>query len=246
MFSGKPRDCQHKIMKISVVIPVFNDAKAIFELVARLFAVADSELWDAEIIMVDDGSANDVLGELERVKASFLGRSLKIFRLEENEGQHRASLFGIMHCDHDVIVTMDSDLQHPPEEVPRLVKSLREGDFDLVYGAASSGHSRIRRFAGYVFFRVSNFSRPCAVRGSAFRAMTSSTADRLVKELGSSFLFIDAVVREMDLSILRVETEHHERKYGKSSYSMATLFSMAMRVFWFYLLPKVRGDKKNQ
>lgn len=225
-------------MKISVVIPVFNDVQALPELVERLFLAADVMAWEAEVVIVDDGSANDVWGELERIKMSFSERSLKVYQMEKNEGQHRATLFGVTHCTHDVIITMDSDLQHPPEEVPRLVRSLTEGGFDLVYGTASAGHSYTRRLAGYIFFKVGSFSRKDAVRGSAFRAMTRNTADRLVKEAGSSFVFIDAVLRKMNLSVAKVKTEHHKRKYGKSSYSMSALFFVVLRVIRFYWFPK--------
>lgn len=225
-------------MKLSVVIPIFNDAQALFELMERLFAVMDMAGWDVEVLLVDDGSESNVWCEMERVKNFFPARMIVLLQLLRNEGQHRATLFGIMRCSHNIIVTMDSDLQHPPEEIPRLVEALSASNLDLVYGSASVGHSSIRRVAGYIFFKVSSLSRGQAVRGSAFRAMTKKTADRLIEEADPSFLLIDAVLRKLNLSMMRVQTRHDKRKHGRSSYSLRALFLMALQGFWFYTLPK--------
>src|SRR6218665_1866379 len=141
-------------MKISVFIPIFNDTDALAELIERLFAVSDIADWDIEVLIVNDGSTNDAWSEMERVKGLFPERKVILFQLKKNEGQHRATLFGVMRCRHDVIVTMDSDLQHPPEEIPRLVEALMNGSFDLVYGSALLGHSFMRRIGSYIFFYV--------------------------------------------------------------------------------------------
>ncbi len=232
-------------MKVSIVIPVFNDTQALFELVERLFVVIDIAGWDVEVLIVDDGSESHVWSELERIKSFFQDRKIMLFKLVRNEGQHKATLFGIMRCSHDVIVTMDSDLQHPPEEAPRLVEALLVGNFDLVYGSASVGHSYIRRAAGYIFFKVSSLSKGDAVRGSAFRAMTKKTASKLIQEADPSFLLIDAILRKMNLSMVRVETVHNKRKYGKSSYSLRSLFLMALKGFWFYMLPESYRNRSH-
>lgn len=237
-------------MNISIVIPVFNDARALHELIERVFAVMDMAGWNAEVVVVDDGSENEVWSEMERIRSFFPERRIRLLKLLENSGQNRATLFGIKHCTHDFIVTMDSDLQHPPEEIPLLIQALSGGHFELVYGSAFEGHSFARRVAGYVFFKVSRLSRLKAVRGSAFRAMTRGAANRLMSEADPSFLLIDAVLRKMEVSMTRVETQHHRRKYGESSYSIYSLLLMALRGFWFYMLPpkKIRKEvfiKKN-
>lgn len=230
-------------MQISVVIPVFNDAQALPELMQRLFSVMDMAGLGVELILIDDGSENDVWSEMGRLKLSFPERNILLFQLAKNEGQHRATLFGIMHCSHDVIITMDSDLQHPPEEIPRLVGALIAGNFDLIYGAASLGHSFMRRIAGYIFFKMSSFSIKDAVRGSAFRAMTRETANRLMEKSGASFIFIDAILRTMNLSVTSVEVEHHIRKYGRSSYSGGSVLLMAIRAWWFYIFSKIHQKR---
>lgn len=231
-------------MRISVVTPVFNDARALPELMQRLFLVMDSAGLGVELIIVDDCSILDVWSDVERARGLFPDRDIVLFQLPRNVGQHRATLFGIRQCRHEVIVTMDSDLQHPPEEVARLVSALAEGGLDLVYGEGAEGHPLPRRVAGYLFSRLGSFSRVGHVRGSAFRAMTCNTAFRLAEREGSGFLFIDAALAEMDLSVCTVKVEHHRRKYGKSSYSICSMLLMAARAWWFHFFSRrPQGDE---
>lgn len=118
---------------ISVVIPVYRSAATIPELVARLHTVLSSMTDDYEVVLVNDGSPDNSW----KVIAATLPQYPEVVAIDllRNYGQHNALLCGIRAATKDVIVTMDDDLQHPPEEIPKLVDAINE-DVDVAYGIA--------------------------------------------------------------------------------------------------------------
>ena len=137
---------------VSVVVPVYNSETTLRDLVLRLEPVLQAEASKFELILVNDGSSDSswkVVESLARDHAWII--SIDLMR---NYGQHNALLCGTRVANYQLIVTMDDDLQHPPEEIPKLLARLDEG-FDVVYGApAKEQHgwsrdlaSRLTRFA---------------------------------------------------------------------------------------------------
>jgi glycosyltransferase involved in cell wall biosynthesis len=133
---------------LSVVIPVFNKEASLHELIERLLLLFQSESREAEIILVNDGSADRSWEIIESLaEANACVRGLELMR---NYGQHNALLCGIRVARYDVIVTMDDDLQNPPEEVPRLLRKLAEG-YDVVYGTPRrQTHGVFRNMASWL------------------------------------------------------------------------------------------------
>ena len=118
-------------MKVSIIIPVYNEEASISELYRELKAVLDREPWDGEIIMVDDGSTDDsakVIGDLVARDPR-----VRLVRFARNFGQTAAILAGIDHATGDVLIPMDADLQNDPQDVPRLLAKVEEG-YDVVSG----------------------------------------------------------------------------------------------------------------
>ncbi len=118
---------------VSVVIPVYNSARFLPNLVARLMSVLQTETPQFEIILVDDGSTDgswDVLSELWTRYPSHV----MAIQLMRNYGQHNALMCGFRQARGQYIVTMDDDLQNPPEEIPKLLSAIRRSGVDLVYG----------------------------------------------------------------------------------------------------------------
>src|SRR3990172_6882783 len=116
---------------VSVIIPVYNSADILQDLLLRLELVVKELGTPCELVLVNDGSQDQswaVVVEASRRLA--WGRGINLMR---NYGQHNALLCGIREARHDVIVTMDDDLQNPPEEIPKLMARLSDGD-DVVYG----------------------------------------------------------------------------------------------------------------
>src|SRR5215472_2463093 len=119
---------------VSVIVPVYNGAKSLSELAKRLADVLPSIASSFEVIMVDDGSRDDSVEVARRLRAQY--PFVRVLRLLRNYGQHNALLCGIRHARHPFIVTLDDDLEHPPEHVASLLARLDEG-YDLVYGTPS-------------------------------------------------------------------------------------------------------------
>jgi len=114
--------------KISVVIPVYNEEKGLDKLFERLVPVMEGMHRDYEIVFVDDGSSDNSL-EILKARSS---EKIRIVELMRNYGQHSAVFAGFESCTGDIIITMDADLQNPPEEIPRLVSTMEEGGFEVV------------------------------------------------------------------------------------------------------------------
>src|SRR5438876_9597474 len=127
---------------LSVVTPVYNSEASVAELCRRLGEVLPRVATQYEIILVNDGSRDrswEVISKLSSHSPTVRGLSLM-----RNYGQHNALLCGIRAAKYELIVTMDDDLQHPPEEIPRLLARLEEG-FDVVYGAPKTEQNGIVR-----------------------------------------------------------------------------------------------------
>lgn len=124
MFDAAP------IKKVSVVIPVYNEQESLPELIRRTTAACESlgKAW--EILLIDDGSS-DSSAELMVKASQEAGSHIISILLNRNYGQHAAIMAGFSHVSGDLIITLDADLQNPPEEIPRLVAKADEG-FDVV------------------------------------------------------------------------------------------------------------------
>jgi len=116
---------------VSIVIPVYNEAANLEALWRRLSAVMTGGERDYEVVFVDDGSSDDSLSILSQIA----GRDsrVRVVELARNFGQHSAILAGFRECRGEVVVTLDADLQNPPEEIPRLLEAIDAGN-DVVGG----------------------------------------------------------------------------------------------------------------
>ena len=130
-------------MKIFVVVPVFNEQGNLPALLERLTAVMNASGRPYELVFVDDGSRDRYLEILRSAAASNPTR-IQVLQLARNFGQHQAILAAFSRVTGDAVVTLDADLQNPPEEIPRLLAKLDEG-YDVVGGIRKSRHDS---FAG--------------------------------------------------------------------------------------------------
>src|SRR5206468_4081966 len=121
-------------MDLSVVIPVYRSAPMLEELVGRLFRILDRTGMRYEVIFVEDGSPDDSWRVLEDIRRRHPDRVMAI-QLMRNYGQHNALMCGFRHARGEYIITMDDDLQNPPEEIPKLIAAIKQRDLDLVYGS---------------------------------------------------------------------------------------------------------------
>lgn len=214
---------------ISVVIPVYNGAATLPDLIERLGTVLPVITSKFEVLLINDGSKDNSWEVIkDQSEAYHWVYGLDLLR---NYGQHGALLAGIREARHDLIVTMDDDLQHPPEEIPKLIKKLDEG-YDVVYGSpARMRHSLWRNLAsGLTKIALQGaMGVETARRVSAFRAFRTCLRKAFVSYQGS-FTSIDVLLTWTTTQFASVEVEHHPRKLGTSNYTVWKLISHAINM----------------
>ena len=138
----EPGTAAHRSL-VSVVVPVYNEAANLHALWVRLEPVmrACGRPW--EILFVDDGSSDLSLEIMREIAAGAEG-AVRVIELARNFGQHSAILAGFRQCRGEIVVTLDADLQNPPEEIPRLVAAIDEGN-DVVGGWREERQDNVRR-----------------------------------------------------------------------------------------------------
>jgi len=164
-------------MNLSVVIPVYRGEGTIESLVGRLGYVLPQVANKYEVILVHDGSPDQSWSVIERLAKNC--QWVRGIRLMRNYGQHNATLCGVRAAQYEVTVTMDQDLQHPPEEIPQLLNKLDEG-FDVVYGSPRrlpQGFWRNFMTAGIKRLLARVMGVPSVKNISAFRAFRTHLRD---------------------------------------------------------------------
>jgi len=211
-------------IKYSVVIPVFNEAENLEVLYARLTKVMGSLEEPYEIIFVDDGSSDQSFQILRDLHQKDI--NVKVIRFTRNFGQHPAITAGFSAAKGDIMITLDADLQNPPEEIPKLLDKLDEG-CEVVFGVFQHRkHSAFRRagsrFAKWVLGRI----LPVEATGlSGFRALRSYTVAQL-KLLNEKSKFLDGLLCWMGYKVGKIEVAHEERHAGKTKYTPFKLVSL--------------------
>lgn len=227
----------NNIQSVSVVVPVYNSAESLPELLRRLHAVLDAAVLDYEVILVNDGSRDDSwtrIGELSRKHRRTHG-----INLMRNYGQHNALLCGIRRARHDVVITLDDDLQHPPEEIPRLLDALAP-DVDVVYGTPQKEqHGLLRDFASQItkIALRSAMGAEMARKVSAFRALRTGVREAFADYRGT-FVSIDVLVTWGTIRFGSVPVRHDIRRLGVSNYTFRKLVQHALNMMTgFSVLP---------
>jgi undecaprenyl-phosphate 4-deoxy-4-formamido-L-arabinose transferase len=214
---------------ISVVTPVYNGEGSVAELCRRLDEVLPQIALEHEIILVNDGSRDrswDVISELSSRYPAVRG-----FNLMRNYGQHNALLCGIRAAKYEVIVTMDDDLQHSPEEIAQLLARLDEG-FDVVYGTPKAEQNGFLRA---VASRITRLALSTAVGSdvgknvSAFRVFRTRLREAFA-EYHSPFVSIDVLLSWTTSRFGALAVDFRPRYAGPSNYTLAKLIRHALDV----------------
>jgi undecaprenyl-phosphate 4-deoxy-4-formamido-L-arabinose transferase len=215
--------------RLSVVVPVYNSDAILPDLVDRLDHVLAAHCDAYEAILVDDGSGTDAWRVIEGLaKARPWVRGLRLMR---NYGQHNALLCGIRQARYETIVTMDDDLQHPPEEIPKLLAELREG-FDVVYGTPrQEQHGLWRDLASQITKMALRgaMGAETARKVSAFRAFRTRVRDAFAGYPGP-FVSIDVLLTWGTSRFHSVPVRHDARQTGASNYTVGSLVVHALNM----------------
>jgi undecaprenyl-phosphate 4-deoxy-4-formamido-L-arabinose transferase len=217
-------------------VPVFNGAATLTALVERCTAVLVELAPDHEIVLVNDGSEDESRERIESLQRRY--PQVRGIDLERNRGQHEALLVGIRAARGDVIVTMDDDLQNPPEEMPRLLAAL-EGN-DVAYGTPRrKSQSALRNLAGRGFTQVlRGLGWTSAPMVSSYRAFRGELRDAFAGHDGRN-VSIDALLTWGASRYASVPVEHAPRAGGRSNYDLVKLMRLARAsVTTFRLRPR--------
>lgn len=221
--------------KISVIIPVYNSMKSLEELHPRTVNVLKVICSSYEIIMVDDGSKDDSYLKMKEIRSK--DSNVKIIKLIKNFGQHNALICGLNYAEGDYIITMDDDLQSPPEEIPKLLNEIIKG-YDVVMGIPEKKeHNIFRNIGSIIITKLCNtiLGYPKNIRQSSFRIFRKKVIDNIIK-IKSSYPYFPAYIAQIVQfdKIANITIEHEKRKYGSSNYSIRLLLKMSFNLIINY------------
>jgi glycosyltransferase involved in cell wall biosynthesis len=221
--------------RVSVIAPVYNEAEALVELVTRLAAVSREAGpgYEWEFVLVDDGSTDDSL-QVARSLAAAEPR-LRVIELRRNFGQTAALQAGLASARGDIVISMDADLQHFPEDIPLFIAGIERG-YDLVCGwrherqegilrrwPSSAANLLIKRVAG---LDIHDF-------GTTFRAYRSDLASH-IRLLGEQHRFVPALAMEIGARVTEVKIRNTERPHGKSNYGLGRTLTVLLDIMFLY------------
>ncbi len=207
---------------LSVIIPVYNSEKILPFLIERLEKALNTLGAEYEVIFVVDGSPDGSWKQVVRLQKKHAW--LRGIQLMRNYGQHNALLRGIRVANFDTVVTMDDDLQHPPEEIHKLLSKLGEG-YDVVYGVPEKdAHVPWRNFSSWFTKRMLKIALGAAgiEKSGAFRAFRTSLRKGFT-DYSSSFVSVDVLLTWGTTSFGYIPVNHAQRTEGASNYTFRKL-----------------------
>jgi polyisoprenyl-phosphate glycosyltransferase len=218
-----------------VVVPVYNSEKTLAELTDRIIREISVISSDYEIIFVDDCSTDKSWEILRQLHAA--NKRIKVIHLQQNFGQHNATLCGLNYATGDYIVTLDDDLQHPPEEIHKLVDKIQEG-YSVVYGQFRvKNHHWLENFFSARFQSLIHniLEIPVKIQFTGFVIYSSDVVKNMVS-IKTSYVYLHAlVVKSVSINrITNVEVDHHPRKMGKSNYNLRKYLSHSLKLIINY------------
>jgi len=220
-------------MKYSVVIPVFNSESIVRETVDRTVSFFRKSRLDFELILVNDGSS-DKSWDVIKEKAEKYQEVISI-NLLRNYGQHVANLCGFRHATGDYIITMDDDLQNPPEEIQKLIAKATEG-YDLVLGRfKEKKHTFLRRIGSRVVGLINRkiFHGQKGLVLTNFRIIRRDVIERVCR-YKTGYPYIPGLVLMFSTRRANVLVEHHERSVGTSNYNFWRITKLVSELLFNY------------
>ena len=224
---------------LTIVIPVYRGANTITQLVAELSALQPE--GGMEIILVNDGSP-DHSGEVCQALLPTATVPITYIEHARNYGEHNAVMTGLRRARGDYVITMDDDLQNPPEEVVRLYDHARLGGWDVVYTRyAAKQHAPWRnlgsRFANAVADRL--LDKPRGLYLSSFRCMARLVVESVTRYTGP-YPYVDGLIMEVTQRIDSIEVRHLPRAEGRSNYNLTRLVRLWLNLATSFSLAPLR------
>jgi undecaprenyl-phosphate 4-deoxy-4-formamido-L-arabinose transferase len=235
--SGEVSRAASPAIDVSIVIPIYNEAASIPTLHERLGRVLDGLGRSAEVWYVDDGSSDDSLVLLRAIAER--DARVGVIELSRNVGQHAAVLAGFAACRGAAVVTLDGDLQNPPEEIPRLLEQIDAGNEVVGTWRENRDDPLLRRLASALVNRATSATVGVRLRdyGCMLRAYRRDIVTQIV-ECDEHSLFIPALASTLARRTVEIEVAHAARAAGRSKYRMLDLMRLGFDLMTgFSLLP---------
>ncbi len=211
---------------ISIVIPVFNEEENLEELLERCLNTCTGMERDFEIILVDDGSSDQSRNMITKAAEQNPGRIVGLL-LNRNYGQHSAIMAGFAEARGDIVITLDADLQNPPEEIQKLVKKADEG-FDVVGSVRMHRRDTLfRRWASLMVNKVVQMSTGVDMHdyGCMLRAYNRRVVDAML-QCHERSTFIPVLANSFAGATAEIDVDHAERSAGDSKYGLWKLINL--------------------
>ncbi len=211
---------------VSIVIPVYNEEASLPELLSRTIKAADSLDKDYEIVLVDDGSRDNSADLIEAASLEKNSHVVGII-LNRNYGQHNAIMAGFQHVRGDLIITLDADLQNPPEEIPNLVTKAEEGYDSVGTVRINRQDSALRRYPSKLINKLVKRSTGIEMNdyGCMLRAYRRHVVDAML-DCHERSTFIPILANGFARHTVEIDVEHNERSEGESKYDFMHLISL--------------------
>jgi len=219
--------------RLCIIIPVHNEAENLAALVEELRTAAGQlKHWDTEILFVDDGSSDASVQEMKEIRAS--GTPVGYLRLSRNFGHQAALSAGLAYATGDAVIMMDSDLQHPPAEIPRMVEAHERGA-DVVQMVRSDPTAVARGlFSTWAYRLFNQLSDTRIVPNAAdFRLLSRRVVNVLVN-IPEREKFLRGLIPSLGFQQTTLKFDQAERRHGTASYSYRMLLRMARKALFDY------------
>ncbi len=210
-------------MKLSVIIPVFNSSKILEDLIERIIKTSEKLNMknNFEVIMINDNSSDNSWDVLKKLSKNY--NFLTCINLTKNFGQHNAIMAGLNNAVGDCMITLDDDLQHPPEFFPEIINKLK--NFDVCYtNYKNRKHVGWKRAVSALNNFVSSFllNKPLEIYMSSYRGINKKIVDEIIK-FKKPDVYLDGLIVNTTKNIGMITVDHHARKIGESNYTFKKL-----------------------
>lgn len=215
-----------RIKKVSIVVPVYNEEQSLPTLIDLISAVGQDLNCEYELLLIDDGS-RDRSPDMIKAAAARPENNIVGIILNRNYGQHSAIMAGFKHCTGDLIITLDADLQNPPEEIPKLIAAANEG-YDVVGTIRKNRQDtwfrrQASKLINTIIQRVAG--KNMGDYGCMLRAYRRPIIDAILN-CSESSSFIPVLAITFARNSIEIPVNHAERKYGESKYSFLQLINL--------------------